>query len=151
MRRLSLPRMLVVLCAGAALAAAAAPLGAVDIFKAQMLTGKAPVEPPLIKIQIEIKQWTTPEEVRAFQQTLNDAGTDAFLNAYSKTDIGLLRRLSGGIDHPPVDDRPLPPSRALVFGAVALSFIVTFMPVPLRINVGGIAKQATVTATSPSP
>lgn len=65
--------------------------------------------------------------------------------------LGLLRRLSGGIDHPPVDDRPLPPSRTLVFGAVALSFILTFMPVPLRMNVGGIAKQATVTATSPAP
>jgi len=91
MRRLSLPRMLVVLCAGAALAAAAAPLGAVDIFKAQMLTGKAPVEPPLIKIQIEIKEWSTPEEVRAFQQTLNEAGVEAFLSAYSKTNKGVVR------------------------------------------------------------
>ena len=91
MRRLSLPRMLVVLCAGAALAAAAAPLGAVDIFKAQMLTGKAPVEPPLIKVQIEIKEWTTPEEVRAFQQTLNEAGVDAFMAAFSKTDKGVVR------------------------------------------------------------
>jgi hypothetical protein len=85
------PRTLAVLLAGAVLAAAAAPLGAAEIFRAQMLTGKAPVEPPLIKIQIEIKQWTTPEEVRAFQQTLNDAGTEAFMNSYSKTDKGVVR------------------------------------------------------------
>lgn len=46
--------------------------------------------------------------------------------------LGLLRRLSGGIDHPPVDDRPLPQSRALLFWAVVLSFVLIFMPVPIR-------------------
>jgi membrane-associated protease RseP (regulator of RpoE activity) len=50
--------------------------------------------------------------------------------------LGLLRRLSGGIDHPPVDDRPLPQSRALLFWAVVLSFVLIFMPVPLRPAVG---------------
>jgi Zn-dependent protease len=65
--------------------------------------------------------------------------------------LGLLRRLSGGIDHPPVDDRPLPPSRALVFGAVAISFLTTFMPIPLRMNVSGIAPAAAVTATERAP
>jgi membrane-associated protease RseP (regulator of RpoE activity) len=49
--------------------------------------------------------------------------------------LGLLRKLSGGIDHPPVDDRPLPPSRSIVFAAVVASFILVFMPVPLRTNV----------------
>jgi membrane-associated protease RseP (regulator of RpoE activity) len=49
--------------------------------------------------------------------------------------LGLLRRLSGGIDHPPVDDRPLPPSRSILFATVVASFIVIFMPVPLRTNV----------------
>jgi membrane-associated protease RseP (regulator of RpoE activity) len=46
--------------------------------------------------------------------------------------LTLLRRLSGGIDHPPVDDRPLPQSRALLFWAVVLSFVLIFMPVPIR-------------------
>ncbi|MGD0836521.1 MAG: site-2 protease family protein [Polyangia bacterium] len=46
--------------------------------------------------------------------------------------LGLLRRLSGGIDHPPVDDRPLPRSRAVLFWAVVLSFVLIFMPVPIR-------------------
>jgi membrane-associated protease RseP (regulator of RpoE activity) len=46
--------------------------------------------------------------------------------------LTLLRRLSGGVDHPPVDDRPLPQSRALLFWAVVLSFVLIFMPVPLR-------------------
>ncbi len=49
--------------------------------------------------------------------------------------LGLLRRLSGGIDHPPVDDRPLPPSRALLFWAVVVSFVLIFMPVPMRSKV----------------
>jgi hypothetical protein len=84
-------RTLVVLAVGAVLVAAAAKPENVAVFRAQMLTGKAPVEPPLIKIQIEIKGWTTPEEVRAFQQTLNEAGVDAFMAAFSKTDKGVVR------------------------------------------------------------
>jgi membrane-associated protease RseP (regulator of RpoE activity) len=46
--------------------------------------------------------------------------------------LTLLRRLAGGVDHPPVDDRPLPQSRALLFWAVVLSFVLIFMPVPIR-------------------
>jgi hypothetical protein len=76
----------------AILAAGTAPLRA-EIFRAQMLTGKAPVEPALVKIQIEVKAWTTPEEVRAFQQTLNTAGVEAFLSAYSHSDKGVVRFL----------------------------------------------------------
>lgn len=86
-----LPRTLAVLAIGAVLVAAAAKPPAIAIFKAQMLTGKAPVEPPLIKIQIDIRSWTTPDEVRAFQQTLNQAGVDAFMDAFSKTDKGVVR------------------------------------------------------------
>ncbi len=86
-----LPRTLAVLAVGAVLAAAAAKPVPVAVFRTQMLTGKAPVEPPLIKVQIEVKEWTTPEEVRAFQQTLNEAGVDAFMAAFSKTDKGVVR------------------------------------------------------------
>jgi hypothetical protein len=50
--------------------------------------------------------------------------------------LTLLRRLSGGIDHPPVDDRPLPQSRAVLFWAVVLSFVLIFMPVPIRPAIG---------------
>jgi len=50
--------------------------------------------------------------------------------------LTLLRRLSGGIDHPPVDDRPLPKSRALLFWAVVVSFVLIFMPVPIRPAIG---------------
>jgi hypothetical protein len=85
-------RTLAVLAVFAVLAAGTAPLHA-ETFRAQMFTGKAPVEPAMVKIQIEIKSWTTPEEVRAFQQTLNTAGVDAFLSAYSQSDKGVVRFL----------------------------------------------------------
>lgn len=61
--------------------------------------------------------------------------------------LGLLRRLSGGIDHPPVDDRPLPRSRAHLFWTVVASFVLIFMPVPIRANVGAVARPQ-VEATS---
>jgi membrane-associated protease RseP (regulator of RpoE activity) len=64
--------------------------------------------------------------------------------------LGLLRRLSGGIDHPPVDDRPLPRSRARLFWTVVASFVLIFMPVPIRTNVGASARPQ-VEATSPVP
>jgi hypothetical protein len=84
-------RTLAVIALASALAVGASPLGAQDIFRAQMLTGKAPVEPPLIKIQIEVTSWTTPEEVIAFQRTMNEAGVDAFLAAYSQANKGVVR------------------------------------------------------------
>jgi hypothetical protein len=75
----------------AVIAAGVSPLGAADVFRAQMLTGKAPVEPPLIKIQMEIKEWTTPEEIRAFQRAYEEGGTEAFLSAFSRADKGVVR------------------------------------------------------------
>ncbi len=50
--------------------------------------------------------------------------------------IALLRRLSGGVDHPPVDDRALPPSRARLFWVVFATFVIIFMPVPMRSSLG---------------
>jgi hypothetical protein len=55
--------------------------------------------------------------------------------------LGVLRRVSGGVDHPPVDDRSLPPSRAILFWTVVVTFILIFMPVPFRTNIGPLAKQ----------
>jgi len=52
--------------------------------------------------------------------------------------IGFVRRLSGGVNHPPVDDTPLPRSRRLLFWLMVAVFIAVFMPVPFRTNfVGG--------------
>jgi membrane-associated protease RseP (regulator of RpoE activity) len=64
--------------------------------------------------------------------------------------LGLLRRLSGGIDHPPVDDRPLPRSRDRLFWTVVASFVLIFMPVPIRTNVGPAARP-TIDASSSAP
>ena len=50
--------------------------------------------------------------------------------------LTLLRRLSGGVDHPPVDDRPLPRSRAGLFWMVFVTFVIIFMPIPLRASLG---------------
>jgi hypothetical protein len=84
-------RIAAVLAVSLILAAGVSPLGAQDIFRAQMLTGKAPVEPPLIRLQIEVQGWTTPDEVIALQRTLNESGPDAFLAAFSAADKGVVR------------------------------------------------------------
>lgn len=50
--------------------------------------------------------------------------------------LALLRRMTRGVDHPPVDDQPLPPSRRRLFWVVVVAFALIFMPVPLRWALG---------------
>lgn len=83
-----------VLCLAAALTASTGPLGATDIFKGRMLTGKAPVEPPVVNIQIEVEGWTTVEEIRQLQDVMGQAGVDAFFNVFNKMDKGVVRFMS---------------------------------------------------------
>jgi membrane-associated protease RseP (regulator of RpoE activity) len=46
----------------------------------------------------------------------------------------LMRRISEGRYHPPVSDEPLPRSRRVLFWVVCVSYVLVFMPVPLRIK-----------------
>jgi membrane-associated protease RseP (regulator of RpoE activity) len=46
--------------------------------------------------------------------------------------VALVRRLSGGINHPPVEDKPLPRSRKALFWLMVIVFVGIFMPVPIR-------------------
>ena len=50
----------------------------------------------------------------------------------------LLVRLGGGVNHPPVDDAPLPLSRKALFWLMVLVFVAVFMPVPFRETLAGI-------------
>jgi membrane-associated protease RseP (regulator of RpoE activity) len=47
-----------------------------------------------------------------------------------------MKRAAGGQYHPPVDDVPLPRSRRRLFWVACVTFLLTFMPIPLRISVG---------------
>ena len=83
-----------VLFLAAVLPALVAPLGATDVFKARMLTGKAPIQPAMINVQIEVESWTTPEEIRQLQDVMNQAGIDAFLAAFKQMNKGTVRFMS---------------------------------------------------------
>lgn len=51
--------------------------------------------------------------------------------------LSILGRVSGaGLEHPAVDDQPLPGSRRALFWLVLIVFAMIFMPVPLRIALG---------------
>jgi len=69
----------------------ASPLGDTDIFRARMLTGKAPVEPAMVTVQIEVESWTTPEEIRQLQDVLVQSGVEPFLAAFSAVNKGVVR------------------------------------------------------------
>lgn len=77
--------------AAALIAILVVPLGAKDVFRARMLTGKAPIEPPYVDVQIEIESWTTPEEIRQLQEVLAQGGSEAFLAAFGQNNKGVVR------------------------------------------------------------
>jgi hypothetical protein len=74
-----------------AAAGAAQPLAEKEIYKARMLTGRAPVEPALVEIRLEIEGWTTKEEITGFQDLLIRSGTNPFLDAYGAANKGVVR------------------------------------------------------------
>jgi membrane-associated protease RseP (regulator of RpoE activity) len=61
----------------------------------------------------------------------------------------LMRRLSQGRYHPPVSEEPLPRSRKILFWVVCVSYLLIFMPVPLRINVGAVDASGKPPASAP--
>jgi membrane-associated protease RseP (regulator of RpoE activity) len=58
-----------------------------------------------------------------------------------------LGRLSGGLDHPPVDDQPLPGSRRVLFWVVAVVLVLIFMPVVQRESIGPPAPAKAIGAS----
>jgi membrane-associated protease RseP (regulator of RpoE activity) len=63
--------------------------------------------------------------------------------------IRILRAASGGVNHPPVDDTPLPRSRKLLFWLMVVVFAAVLMPVPFRASfAGGDAPAAAPPATT---
>jgi len=85
------PRKQLSLLLSAALAAFIIPLGAADVFKARMLTGKAPIQPPQIDVRIEVESWTTLEEISRLNEVMDKSGIDAFISAFSGVKKGVVR------------------------------------------------------------
>jgi membrane-associated protease RseP (regulator of RpoE activity) len=65
--------------------------------------------------------------------------------------IRIVRRASGDVNHPPVDETPLPRSRRALFWLMVAVFVLVFMPVPFRSTfVGGMAPPAPRAAVTAS-
>jgi membrane-associated protease RseP (regulator of RpoE activity) len=62
--------------------------------------------------------------------------------------VGVVRRASGGANHPPVDTKPLPPSRKALFWLMVVVFIGIFMPVPFRATMVGAVAPTPAAATT---
>jgi membrane-associated protease RseP (regulator of RpoE activity) len=57
--------------------------------------------------------------------------------------IRIVRRASGDVNHPSVDEAPLPQSRRALFWLMVAVFVLVFMPVPFRVTfAGGAAPPA---------
>lgn len=61
--------------------------------------------------------------------------------------VAFVRRASGSADHPPVEMRPLPPSRRALFWVVVAVFIAIVMPIPMRMSLAGGLREAAPSAT----
>jgi membrane-associated protease RseP (regulator of RpoE activity) len=62
----------------------------------------------------------------------------------------IVRRMSGGSNHPPVDDTPLPASRRALFWLMVVVFVSVFMPVPFRTTLVGTQPTEPPSSTSAS-
>jgi hypothetical protein len=89
MARLPRYRTFLALALGAA-AVLAVPARAADVFRARLLTGKAPAEPAAVAMRIEVESYTTSEELILLQQALA-SGNDAFLDVFQKMNKGVVR------------------------------------------------------------
>lgn len=74
----------------AAVPAVVVPARAAEFFRARLLTGKAPVEPPAVAIRIEIQEYTSAEELNRLAQAL-DQGNNAFLGIFQGLKKGVVR------------------------------------------------------------
>jgi len=63
--------------------------------------------------------------------------------------LGLVRRLSGSNDHPPVEDRGLVRSRRALFWLMVVVFGVLLMPVPMRMSLAGVELPERAAVTMP--
>ena len=64
--------------------------------------------------------------------------------------VGVVRRLGGGVNHPPVASTRLPPSRRALFWLMVIVFVGIFMPVPFRETITGeVPEPENVTASAP--
>jgi membrane-associated protease RseP (regulator of RpoE activity) len=61
--------------------------------------------------------------------------------------VSLMRTMTGGVNHPPVDEKPLPRSRRALFWLMVVVFVAVFMPVPMR-QIPGIRVAETEQANS---
>ncbi len=83
-------RTLLALAFVAGAAALAVPAPASDVFRARLLTGKAPIEPQAVALRIEVQSYTTPEELIQLQQAMNTSD-NAFLDFFQKLNKGVVR------------------------------------------------------------
>lgn len=64
-----------------------------ETYRARMLTGRGPIESPVVNLRIEIKDYTIPDEVRKLQDIMSRGGFNAFLNAFRKEEKGSIQVL----------------------------------------------------------
>jgi membrane-associated protease RseP (regulator of RpoE activity) len=65
--------------------------------------------------------------------------------------VRLVQRSSGSADHPPVDVRPLVPTRRALFWLMVVVFVFLLMPVPMRKSLAGVdIPSPPTTLTAPS-
>jgi membrane-associated protease RseP (regulator of RpoE activity) len=65
--------------------------------------------------------------------------------------VALVWRASGSSDHPPVEARPLGPSRRALFWLMVVVFALLLMPVPMRETLAGSDEAAPAAAPATAP
>ena len=68
----------------------ASPLSAKEVFRGKLMTSGGPTQQKLITVKITIESFSTADEVRALRKVLVDEDSNAFLNAFRKSNHGFI-------------------------------------------------------------
>lgn len=91
MNRLFKKSIFICLCTGIGfLCVLPRSLTAEEVFRGKLMTAGGPIQQKMVTVKIHIKEFSTPDEVRALRKILVENGPDEFMRAFRKSDKGFI-------------------------------------------------------------
>jgi len=68
----------------------AGPISGEEVFRGKLMTAGGPIQQKMVTVKIHIESFSTADEVRALRKVLVDEDSNAFLNAFRKSNHGFI-------------------------------------------------------------
>ena len=61
-----------------------------EVFRGKLMTAGGPIQQKMVTVKIHIKEFSTPDDIRALRKTLLEDGSDEFMKAFRKSNKGFI-------------------------------------------------------------